>query len=167
MKKSGLLAIILGALACGAFAEVEPATIKLRDVDFKGAMRIDANLTLTATFDVQKEDLLDELYLDFYVLLEPSDDDRGLQFFHCRTVHRFLEEQTGYKSGAVMPASIIKAIDPSDSEYAVVVTYRGKEVDEEHSHKERWWENEDLGKPIENVLLRSTSAPTVRPWESE
>ena len=130
-------------------------------------MGIDANLTLTATFDVQKEDLYDELYLDFYILLEPNDNDQALQFFHCRTIHRFLEEHTGYESGVTLPASIMECIDSSDAEYAVVVTYRGVEVGEEHSHKERWWERPGLGEPIENILLRTTRLPYARPWESE
>ena len=167
MNTSGILAILLVTMSCSVFAELRPSTIKLRDVDLKGTMGIDANLSLIATFDVQKEDLFDELDLDFYILLEPGDNDRSLQFFHCRTTHRFLEKQSGYTSGVVLPARIMECIDPGDCEYAVVLTYRGKEVDAEHSLKERWWKNPELGKPIENVLVRSTGAPIVRPWESE
>jgi len=154
-------------LAIGVQSEEKPATIKLRDVDFKGTMGIDANLTLTATFDIQKEDLFDELYLDFYILLEPGDNDRELQFFHCRTIHRFIEKGSGYASTAILPASIMGCIDPSDAEYAAVLTYGGVAIGEEHSGKERWWEKKELGKPIENVLVRSTRLPYVRPWESE
>lgn len=167
MKRRVLFVIMLGIMAGGAFAEVKPAVIKLRDVDFKGTMGIDANLTLTATFDVQKEDLFDEMYLDFYILLEPDDDDQGLQFFHCRTIHRFLKEHTGYISGVVLPATIMECIDPGDAEYAVVITHGGQEAGLKNSKKERWWEDKELGKPIENVLVRSTRLPTVRPWESE
>lgn len=167
MKRSVLLAAGIGIMTCAAGAEVKPAVIKLRDVDFKGTMGINANLSLTVTFDIQKENLFDELYIDFYLLIEPNKDERGLQFFHCRTIHRFLEEGTGYVSGVVLPAAIMECIDPSESEYAVVLTYRDAEVGMENSLKERWWENRDLGKPIENILTRSTRLPTVRTWESE
>jgi len=167
MRKTGLLAGLAAVLACSTLADEKLSTIRLRDVDFKGTMAINGSLSLTATFDVQKEDLYDELYIDFYILLEPDDNDRGPQFLHCRTIHRFLEEQTGYTSGVVLPAEIMNCIDPDDSEYAVVLTCRGEEVGMDNSMKERWWESEKLGKPIENVLIRATRAPTVRPWESE
>jgi hypothetical protein len=41
------------------------------------------------------------------------------------------------------------------------------ELDAGYSHKERWWEKAELGRPIENILIRSGKAPIVRPWESD
>lgn len=166
MKKTLMVLMFAGSISLISFGEAKPAAIKLRDVDLKGTMSIADNLSLTATFDVQKEDLFDELVLDFYILMEPDDEDRGLQFFHCRTIHRFLSEETGYTSGVVLPSRIMECIDPDKCEYAVVLTYKGEEVGLENSLKERWWENKELGRPIENVLIRSTQIPTVRPWES-
>jgi hypothetical protein len=167
MTRAGWVVLGLGILASGVVAAVKPATIKLRDVDMKGTMGVNAKLTLNVTFDVQKEDLFDEMYVDFYILVEPNDDDIGLQFFHCRSIHRFLEEQTGYVSGVFLPAAAMSCLDASDCEYAVVLTYRGEEVGLESSlKKERWWTDKELGEPIENVLVRSTRIPTVRPWET-
>lgn len=167
MKKLVLLAVVLGVTSGVVSAKIKPAEIKLRDVDFKGMMGVESSLTLVATFDVRKESLFDEMVLDFYMLLEPDDEEQGLLFFHCRTVHRFLEEGPGYTSGVALPASIMKCIDPSDGEYAVVVTCEGKEVAVENSLKKRWWENDELGAPIENVLIRSGSAPIIREWETK
>ncbi len=166
MKRSVLLAAILGMVSGAFAAEVKPAEIKLRDVDFEGMMGVDSDLTLVATFDVRKEDLFDEMLLDFYILLEPDDEDQGLQFFHSRTTHRFLEEASGYTSGVALPSGIMKCINPSDGEYAVIVTHQGEEVAVENSMKERWWEDQDLGKPIENLLSRSSTAPIIREWET-
>jgi hypothetical protein len=165
MKKSIMLVVLLGVMASGVSAEVGPSKINLRDADLEGMMRIDSKLTLTATFDVRSEDLFDELVFDFYMLLEPHDDDRGPQLFHCRTVLRFLEEGSGYTSVVTLPADVVKCINPKDSEYAVVVTYRGEEVEVENSLKKRWWESGECGTPIENVLTRSGSS-YVRTWEA-
>ena len=167
MSRTLWLAVVLGVFCGSAFAEVKPSEIKLRDVDFEGMMGMDSSLSLIATFDVRDEDLFEECHFDFYLLLEARDKDQGMQFFHCRTTHRFLEEESGYTSGVVLASSIKKCIDPRDAEYAVVVTYRGKEVAVENSKKERWWEKDELGKPIEKVLSRSSSANTVRNWEAE
>ncbi len=166
MKRIILVAVLLG-MAGAVLAETKPSEIRLRDVDFEGMMGVESSLSLIATFDVKREDMFDELCLDFYILLEARDKEMGPQFFHCRTIHRFLEEESGYTSGVVLAQNIKKCINPRDGIYAVVATYRGDEVGLENSEKERWWENADLGKPIENMLTRTTAMPTVREWESE
>lgn len=167
MKKAALFALIVGAWGASAGAVPASAEIKVRDVDLDGMMGVNQQLSLTATFDVRKEDLFEAVAFDFYVLLEAGDDDQGLQFLHCRTVHRFLEKQSGYTSSVRLSAQIMKCINPSECEYAVIVTQAGREVAVENSMKERWWENEKLGSPIENLLTRSSTAPMVRPWETE
>lgn len=167
MKKTTMVIVLIGLLAGTGLAEPKASQINLRDVDFDGLMGTDSPVTLMATFDVRQEDLFDEMHIDFYMLLEPDDEEQGLQFFHCRTTHRFLEEKSGYTSGAMLPPNVMKCIDAGDGEYAVVVTYRGEEVGVENSLEERWWENGKSGNPIENVLTRSSAAPMVRTWESE
>ncbi len=165
-SKRWMAALMAAALAVPVLA-ADKAEVRLRDVDFDGLMGIDASLSLTATFDVKGGDLFDELRFDFYILLEPRGKEQGPLFFHCRTIHRFLEEGSGYKSGAVLPQKIVKCINPRGGEYAVVATLRGEEVGLENSSKERWWEDGKLGKPIEHVLNRSTGAPVVRTWETD
>lgn len=148
------------------WASPDSAIIKLREVKCEGLMNVNSSLSITATFDVQRNDMFDELRFDYYVLLEPRDKDRGSQFMHCRTVHRYLEKESGYKTGVTLAQRILKCINPRHVKYAVVVTYHGKEVGVESSEKKRWWEDKSLGKPIENILVRSTSLPIVREWES-
>lgn len=164
MKRALMLAVVMGLMAGTASAAAKPSQIKLRDAELEGMMRINSKLTLTATFDIRSEDLFDELVLDFYMLLEPHDDDRGPQLFHCRTVLRYLEKGSGYTSSVVLSADAVKCIHPKDSEYAVVATYRGQEVAVENSLKTRWWEGGESGAVIENVLTRS-GVSYVREWE--
>ena len=167
MKRTAVwIALMLGMAASQAPADTQPAEIKLRKTEFKGMMNVQSALSLTVTFDVKKENLYDDLKFDFYILLEPHDKELGPLFFHCRTVHRFLREDTGYESEVSLGSDIMQCIKPRDAKYAVVATYRGEEVGLENSEKERWWEQQDLGKPIENVLSRSSGAPVVREWES-
>lgn len=171
MKKIILMGLVLGiamgtAVAAKTPKEKVPAEIKLRDVDLKGMMNIDSDLSLTVTFDVRKADLFDELQIDFYILLEPDDEEQGLQFFHTRTTHRYLEKKSGYRSGVTLPRSVLKCIRPDDAEFAVVVTMAGEVVAVEQSTKERWWEDKELGSPIENVFSRSSSAMIIRDWET-
>lgn len=172
MRKMILCAIVLGIVSGAAIAEKKPkekkpAEIKLRDAVFKGMMRNDTDMTLTVKFDVRKEDLFDEMVLDFYILLEPDEEEQGLQFFHARTIHRFLRKKAGYESAVIMPLDVVKCINPNDSEYAVVLTHGGKEVAVESSTKNRWWEDKELGPPIENLLYRSGSGMIIREWETK
>jgi len=166
---SRVLAVIiaLGLFAGAVYAERDDTQIKLRDSDLEGLMGINANISLSVTFDVRKEDLIDDLHFDFYILLEPRDDEVVKQFFHCRTTHRFLEEDSGYTTGVYLDRQVKDCINPRHSQYAVVVSYNGEEVGVENSEKERWWEDSSLGQPIENVLSRSSGAPMVRNWEAD
>ena len=167
MNVKRCLVAAAGLLAGTAWADPAPAEIRLRDADLEGLMGVKSGLSLVATFDVKRENLYDELVLDFYLLLEPRDKNLTPQFFHCRTVHRFLEEETGYTSGVGLSPAVMECIQPRSGRYAVIATYRGAEVGVENSEKERWWEGEQLGRPIENVLTRSTGASVVRTWESD
>ncbi len=166
MKKLVFSTVLLGVMAVAPYATSDPAEIKLRDMDYDGLMVINSDLSLQVTFDVKKEDCIDEVLFDFFLLLTPRDKERGEQFFHCRTVHRFLEEASGYTSGVSLNPGIVKCIQPRDSKYAVVVTYGGREAAVENSEKDRWWEDVSLGHPVENVLGRFADVPIVREWES-
>jgi len=161
-----IIVFLLGIFSVSTPAALDPAEIKLRDVDFDGLGKAESSLNLAASFDVKRENLYDEMSLDFYILLVPREKDLAPQFFHSRITHRFLEEKTGYTSSVSLDQNILKCIDPRDGWYAVVVTHGGKEVDMKQSEEERWWENAALGKPIENVLTRAPGAPVVRSWES-
>ena len=164
--KRAVWVVVFGLMAGGAFASPKEPEIKLRDVKLDGVMVNNSSVSLTATFDVKKEDLFGEMYIDFYILLEPREDEQGPQIFHCRTTHRFIKADPGYTSSAILDPAIVKCINPRHSEYAVVVTYQGKEVAVENSEDQRWWEDQSLGKHIENVLTRAASAPMVRDWEA-
>ena len=166
MKQLVFSTVLLGVLAVALNAASDPAEIKLRDMDYDGLMGINSPLSLKVTFDVKKEDCLEEVLLDFFLLLTPRKKERGDQFFHCRTVHRFLEEGSGYTSGVSLNQGIVSCIQPRDSKYAVVVTYGGREAAVENSEKDRWWEDVSLGPPVENVLGRFADVPIVRAWES-
>ncbi len=166
MKRWFVAIILLGAIATTLYAAPGPAEIKIRDLDFKGLMVVNSDLTLTLTFDVKDEDAFDEMVFDFYIQLTPREKEQGEQFFHCRTVHRYLEKESGYTTGVVLSRDAVKCINPRDSKYAVVVSLQGGEVDVENSEDERWWEDPSLGKPIENVLWRASGLPIVREWES-
>ena len=161
-----LTVLLLGILSGNTSAQLEPTEIRLRDLDFDGLGKTGSGLSLMATFDVRKENLYDAMTLDFYILLEPRDEDVAPQFFHSRITHRYLEEKTGYISGVNLEPAMVKCIDPRDAKYAVVVTYKGEEVDMDQSEEKRWWEGAALGKPIENILTRSPGGPVVRSWES-
>jgi len=165
--KIWLVAIaVLGSMATTLCASPDPAEIKIRDVDFKGLMVVNSDLSLTLTFDVKGEDAFDELVFDFYIQLTPREKEQGEQFFHCRTIHRYLEKESGYTTGVILGRNAVKCINPRASKYAVVVSQQGKEIGVENSEDERWWEDASLGHPIENVLWRSSGLPLVREWES-
>ena len=166
MKKLVFTTMLLGAMAASLCAAADSAEIKLRDVDYDGLMVVNSDLSLKVNFDVKENDCFDEVVFDFYLLLTPREKERGAQFFHCRTVHRYLEKATGYMSGISLEQGIVKCIEPRDSKYAAVVTCGGSEVAVENSEKDRWWEDASLGQPIENVLRRVARAPMVREWES-
>jgi len=166
MKKMILLAVALGCAAVSAQAETKVAEIRLRDSDLDGLLVNNGEVVLTVEFDVKREDLLDEVVFEYYLLLYPRDKGEKPQFFHCRTVHRYLEEKTGYTSGVKLDPVVLEVIEPRDSKYAVVVTYKGEEVGVENSEKERWWEESALGAPVENILTRLGNLPIVREWES-
>lgn len=161
-----IVAIIMGSAAISLHAKPQQAEIRLRDLKLDGLSEEKGQLTLMATFDVKRERLLDEVVFDFYLLLFPKGKEMKPQFLHCRTVHRYLEEKTSYKSGVVLDPLAAKAINSRDEIYAVVVTYQGKEVGVENSENVRWWENVALGDPVENVLKRVAKMPIVREWES-
>jgi hypothetical protein len=144
-----------------------PSEVRLRDLELEGLIVETGSLTLTATFDVKRERIFDEVIFDFYLLLNPRDKELGPQFFHCRTVHRYLDEKTGLESGVALGRSVLEGINVrTDAKYAVVITYGGEAVAEENSEKERWWEDAGLGPPVENVLSRFADVPIVREWES-
>jgi hypothetical protein len=166
MNKWVFATVLLGAMAATLYAASDPAEIKIRDVDYEGLMVIDGNLSLEVTFDVKENDCLDEVLFDFYLLLTPRKKERGDQFFHCRTIHRYLEKESGYTTGISLNQGIVKCIQPRDSKYAVVVTCGGSEAGVENSEKDRWWEDASLGQPVENVLRRFARVPIVREWES-
>jgi hypothetical protein len=157
---------LLFAMATHLYAVSDPVEIKLRDVDYDGLMVVNSDLSLKVTFDVKEADLFDEVVFDFYLLLTPREQERGEQFFHCRTVHRYLEKESGYISGISLNQGIVKCIQPRDSKYAVVVTCGGSEAGLENSEKDRWWEDAALGAPVENMLRRFAGVPIVREWES-
>ena len=166
LKKIFFGAVVLGSTVLSVCAELPAAEIKLRDSDLDGLLVNNGQAVLWVEFDVKREDVFDEVTFEYYLLLYPRKKDAGPQFFHCRTVHRFLEEKTGYKSGVVLAPAMLELIDPRDSKYAVVVTYKDKEIGVENSEDDRWWEEATLGAPIENVLTRFADVPTVREWES-
>ena len=166
MNKLILVAVVWGCVALSAQAGSVGGEIKLRDSDLDGLLVNNGEAALSVEFDVKREDILDEVTFEFYMLLYPRDKEAGPQFFHCRTVHRYLEEKTGYKSGAVLSAAILNVIEPRDSKYAIVATYKGKEVGVENSEDDRWWEDASLGAPVENLLRRFAEVPIVREWES-
>lgn len=166
MNKLILVAVVWGCVALSAEAGSADGEIKLRDSDLDGLLVNNGEAALSVEFDVKREDILDEVTFEFYMLLYPRDKEAGPQFFHCRTVHRYLEEKTGYKSGAVLSAAILNVIEPRDSKYAIVATYKGKEVGVENSEDDRWWEDASLGAPVENLLRRFAEVPIVREWES-
>jgi len=166
MKKVVFTAVLIGTMTVAMHTVSDPMEIKLRDVDYDGLMVVNSDLRLEVTFDVRKDDCYDELVFDFYLLMTPREKERGEQFFHCRTVHRFLEKESGYTSGISLNQRIVDCIQPRDSKYAVVVTCGGSEAAVENSEKDRWWENASLGQPIENVLNRFARVPIVREWES-
>ena len=165
-RKMLAAAIIIGSMVTALHAEEGPAEIKLRRVNLDGLVISSGRLSLTATFDVKRADVFDEVFFDYYLLLEPQDNDLPTQFLHCRTVHRYLEEKSGFTSGVALDGAAIAGISPrSNAKYAVVVTYRGKEADVESSEKDRWWEDSSLGAPVENILFRFADVPIVREWE--
>jgi hypothetical protein len=166
MKIMMCAAVLFGAMTASLHAGYGPAEIKVRDVDFDGLMAVNSDLTLRASFDVKKNDCYDEAVFDFYLLLIPREKERGDQFFHCRTVHRYLEKASGYMSGISLDQRIVECIQPRDSKYALVVTCGGIEAAVENSEKDRWWEDASLGRPVENILKRFAKAPIVREWES-
>ena len=161
-----IAAIIMGSAAMSLRAEPKESEIRLRDLDLDGLSVNRDRLILTATFDVKGARIFDEVVFDYYLLLRPRGKDMKLQFLHCRTVHRYLDAKSGYKSGVILSAAAVESIDPRDEQYAVVVTYKGKEVGVENSEKDRWWENPALGDPVENMLSRFAEVPIVREWES-
>lgn len=161
-----MLVVIMGCAAATVCAEKKDAEIRLRDIDLSGLAVNKDQLTLTATFDVKGARVFDEVVFDFYLLLRPQGTDTQLQFLHCRTVHRYLDRKSGLKSGVKLDAAASDCIDPRDEKYAVVVSYKGKEVGVENSESERWWEDAALGAPVENILRRFASVPIVREWES-
>ncbi len=154
-----LMALIMGSATVSLRAESE---IRLRDLDLDGQSVNKNGLILTATFDVKGARILDEVVLDYYLLLRPQGKGMKLQFLHCRTVHRYMDMKAGYKTGVILNAVAVEGINPRDEQYAVVVTYQGKEVGVENSEKDRWWENAELGDPIENILTRFSEVPIVR-----
>jgi len=166
MKKWRAIITLMGAMAVTVCAAPDPAEIKIRDVDFEGLMVVNSDLFLTLTFDVKGEDAFEELVFDFYIQLTPRDKAQGEQFFHCRTVHRFLETESGYKTGVGLSRNVVKCINPRDSKYAVLVSRQGEEIGVENSENLRWWEDASLGQPIENVLWRASGLPIVRQWET-
>lgn len=166
--KRGVLisAILLGSVTVPLYAETREAEIRLRNLDISGLSVNRTRLTLTATFDVKGARIFDEVMFDFYLLLVPQDNDMKEQFLHCRTVHRYLERKSGYKTSVILSAAALNGIDPRHEKYAVVATYKGKEAGVENSEKDRWWEDAALGPPVENILLRAADVPIVRVWES-
>jgi hypothetical protein len=159
-------AFVAGSVIPPLYAETKEAEIKLRDLDLSGRSVSGEQLTLTASFDVKEARIYDEVVFDFYLLLTPRDADVKPQLFHCRTVHRYLNRKSGYKSGVVLDAAAVDGINPREEKYAVVATYKGKEVAVENSEKDRWWEDAALGDPVENMLRRVADVPIVREWES-
>ncbi|HSR88607.1 MAG TPA: hypothetical protein VLL07_06600 [Pontiella sp.] len=166
MKKIMFAAVLIGAMSASLPAVSDPAVIKVRDLDYNGLMVVNSDLSLRASFDVKEDDCFDEAVFDFYLLLIPREKERGGQFFHCRTVHRYLEKASGYTSGISLDKRIVECIEPRDSKYALVVTCGSIEAAVENSEKDRWWEDASLGQPVENVLKRFADAPVVREWES-
>jgi hypothetical protein len=166
MKKMMFAAAVIGAMAAPFHVISGPAEIKIRDMDYAGRMTVNSDLSLRASFDVKEDDSFDETVFDFYLLLVPRDKEQGDQFFHCRTVHRYLQKASGYTSGISLDKRIVECIQPRDSKYALVVTCGGIEAAVENSEKDRWWEDAALGEPVENVLGRFADAPVVREWES-
>ena len=167
MKRA--VSIVLYLLGCclSLYAEPDTPEIKLRDLDLDGLLINKGGLTLTVTFDAKRERVFDEVIFDFYLLLEPQKDDLGLQFLHCRTVHRYLDEKTGLKSAVLLQQNVLDGINPrTKCKYAVVATYRGKEVGVENSEQDRWWEDPALGAPVEDLFVRMADIPIVREWES-
>ena len=166
MKKILATGLIMGSTVVLLQAAPQVAEIKLKDLTLDRLGAEKNQISLVARFDVKRERLMDEVVFDFYLMLFPNGKGMEPQFLHCRTVHRYLEEKTGHKSGVVLPPLAVKAINSRDEIYAVVVTYKGKEVGVENSEDTRWWEASALGAPVENMLTRSSSLPIVREWES-
>lgn len=167
MKRGTLTAaILMGSMAMSLHAEPQQPEIKLRNLRLDGLSENKNQLSLVASFDVKRAQLMDEVVFDFYLLLYPKGKEMKSQFLHCRTVHRYLEEKTGYKSSVVLESKAAKAINSRNEIFAVVVSYKGKEVGVENSEDVRWWENASLGSPVENLLKRVAQIPIVREWES-
>lgn len=166
MKYVLIATVVLWSAVSLLYAETQPAEIRLRDLDISALSVNRSNLKLTATFDVKRAPIFDELIFDFYLLLRPQNKDVKLQFLHGRTVHRYIEAKSGYKSGVTLNSAALECIVPREVQYAVVITYQGKEVGVENSEKERWWEDPNLGAPVENILQRFAEVPIVRRWES-
>ena len=168
MRRIVFTAMIIGCVSLTPlFAEPPAPEIKLRDLELDGLMVQNGTLTLTLTFDVRKDDIFDEVTFDFYLLMNPQDKDFDPQFTHCRTVHRYLENQTSATSGIRLGTTAMDAINPRNNcKYAVVATFGGEEVGIENSEDDRWWEDPALGEPVENALERFANVPIVRVWES-
>lgn len=167
MKKILTAVLVMGGTALLLQAEPQVPEMKLRDLTLDRLGEERNQISLVARFDVKRERLMDEVVFDFYLMLFPKGKGQDPQFFHCRTVHRYLEEKTGHKTGVVLPPLAVKAINSRDEIYAVVVTYKGQEVGVENSEDTRWWEAPALGAPVENMLKRTSNLPMVREWESE
>lgn len=168
-KRVYTVAVILGVAILFAQAKEKDPEIRLRNLDLKGLINSTDYVNLGLTFDVKGGMIFDEASFDYYLLLIPRDKNAKPQFFHCRTVHRYLEEGSGHESGVYFVEGKKKMADwisSSGNKYGVTVTYKGKEVAMESSDNGRWWEDESLGAPVVNVLQRYASVPIVRDWES-
>jgi hypothetical protein len=163
--KRVVLSLLTVFCMVGVGAAKDEAEIRLRDLDLNGLLIKRGSLNLTAQFDVKDAKLLDEVTFDFYLLVISRDNDVPPLFFHCQSVHRLIDEKSGHTSGVSLGPDLLSAIEPRDAQYAVVVTYKGKEVGVENSEKERWWEEASLGAPIQHMMSRFGSVPVVRTWE--
>lgn len=162
------MALIGCILLTSVHAETPASEIKLRELELDGLMVQNGTLTVTLTFDVRKDDMFEELTFDFYLLMNPQDNDFKPQFTHCRIVHRYLEKQTSAKSGIRLDSAAMDAINPRNNcKFAVVASIGGEEIGVENSEDDRWWEDESLGAPVENVLQRFANVSMVRFWESD
>lgn len=165
-----IIVLVVCSLLTSLFAGQKEAEIEVRKLKLDGLVvrNTDGTLTVTATFDVRKVEIFDDVVFDFYLLLEPYEKDFGPQFFHCRTVHRYLEQKTSQISGIRLSEAALEGIRPRNSaKYAVVVTYQGAVAALENSEKDNWWEDPALGSPVENMLTRFSTVPVVRTWESD
>jgi len=170
MKRVILAAIVLGSVAVSLYAE-DPE-IKLRELRLRPGESIGeseqlaGDLVMTTIFDVKKAPLFEEAVFHYYLLLTPRDKGVKPQLLHCRMVYRYLERKSGYKTHVSLPREMKECINPRDEKYAVVVVYKGAEVAVKNSEGTRWWEDPELGAPIENVFRRYSDVPYVREWES-